>query len=367
MRSFGVEEELLLVDPGTGAAVARADAVTGGAATGNAVTGDAGDAPESELQREQIETDTVPCVRLDALSEQIRSRRRAAADAAERSDCQVAALATSPLAVNPSTTPKDRYLWMAEEYALTAQEQLTCGCHVHVGIESEDEGVAVLDRIGRWLPVLLALTANSPFWQDHDTGYTSYRYQVWGRWPSAGSTGPFGTPKAYHDTVDAMIGTGSILDEGMVYFDARLSRNYPTLEVRVADVCLRADETVLVAALVRGLVETAAREWRAGEPVVPARTELLRLASWRASRSGLDGELVHPVTLRPAPSAAVVQALLDHVSPALADLGDRDTVAELITRQLRDGNGAAFQRRIHAETGDLGTLVRAAASRTLDV
>ncbi|WP_285585094.1 glutamate--cysteine ligase [Actinoallomurus iriomotensis] len=355
MRSFGVEEEMLLVDPGSGAAVALADVVTGGAE----------DAPEAELQRQQVETDTAPCETLDALAGQLRARRRAAADAAERENCQVVALATSPLAVSPSTMPKERYLRMAEEYALTAQEQLTCGCHVHVRVESEDEGVGVLDRIRPWLPVLLAMTANSPFWQGRDSGYASYRHQVWGRWPSAGPAEPFGTPKVYHETVQAMIDSGVLLDEGMVYFDARLSRHYPTVEIRIADVCTAADDAVLLAALVRALVETAAREWRAGDPPRPVRTELLHMASWRASRSGLEGHLVHPVSLRPVPAEEAVRALLDHVTPALTDLGDHRAALDLTGRLLERGNGATRQRRTYESTGDLTAVVRAAVEQTL--
>ena len=346
---------MLLVDPDTGAAVALAEAVTGGSEGG----------PESELKRQQVETDTVPCTTLDELSEQLRAERRAAADAAAGKNCRVAALATSPLVVSPSTMPSDRYLRMAEEYALTAQEQLTCGCHVHVRVESEEEGVAVLDRIRPWLPVLLAMTANSPFWQGGDSGYASYRQQVWGRWPSAGPAGPFGTPEAYHATVDAMIESGGLLDEGMIYFDARLARHYPTVEIRIADVCMAADDALLLAALVRGLVETAAREWDKDEPPSPVRTELLRLASWRASRSGLEGELVHPVTFRPAPAETVVHALLEHVTPALTDLGDLDAATELTGRLLSRGNGATLQRRTYARTGDLAEVVRAAVTRTL--
>jgi carboxylate-amine ligase len=162
-----------------------------------------------------------------------------------------------------------------------------------------------------------------------------------------------------------MIDSGTLLDEGMVYFDARLSRRYPTVEVRVADVCMVAEDAVLLAALVRGLVETAAREWRAGEPVPPVRLELLRLATWRASRSGLTADLVHPVTGRPAPAEAVVRALLDHVGPALSELGDRDAVAELAEGPLHRGTGADLQRRAHKETGDLAGVVRDAVSRTL--
>lgn len=356
MRRFGVEEELLLVSPETGAPVSLAGAVTGGGET----------APETELQREQVETGTTPGTDLDGLSRDLRSRRRAAAGAAEAAGSRVAALATSPLPVTPSFTPDERYLRMAREYALTAQEQLTCGCHVHVEVASEEEGVAVLDRIRPWLAPLLALTANSPFWQERDSGYASYRYQVWGRWPSAGAYEPFGDPKAYHDTVRRMIDSGGVLDEGMIYFDARLSRHYPTVEVRIADVCLLADDAVLLAALVRGLVETAARSWRNGEPSPDVRAGLLRLASWRASRSGLDGDLVHPRTGRPAPAPTVVRALLDHLAPALAATGDLDTATELTERLLGRGNGAAQQRRILAETGDLAEVVRTAVTRTLD-
>ncbi len=357
MRSFGVEEELLLVDADDGAPIALAEAVT---------TGDADTTPETELKREQIETGTTPCTTLGELSGQLRGRRRAAAEAAARNGTRAVALATSPVAVTPSVTPHERYERMTELYALTAQEQLTCGCHVHVSVTSEEEGVAVLDRIRAWLPPLLAMTANSPFWQSGDTGYASYRQQVWGRWPSSGPTDLFGTPKTYHETVRDMIDSGALLDEGMIYFDARLSRNYPTVEIRVADVCLMADDALLLAALVRGLVDIAAREWRDGEPPRAVRTSLLRLASWRAARSGLEGDLIHPLTGRPEPAAAVVRALLDHVRPALESNGDLTVATSLTDALLSRGNGAALQRRIHQETGDLAAVVRDALDRTVE-
>ena len=135
----------------------------------------------------------------------------------------------------------------------------TPGCHVHVSISSPDEGVAVLDRIRPWLPVLLALSANSPFWQGRDSAYASFRYQAWTRWPSAGPTDAFGTVEVYRQTVQQMVRTGTLLDTGMVYFDARLSDHYPTIEIRISDVCLYADDAALIAALARALVETEAR------------------------------------------------------------------------------------------------------------
>lgn len=357
MRRFGVEEELLLVAADSGAPVALADVV---------VSQEADETPESELKRQQVEMATAPCSTRAELAADLRTRRQSAATAARRKGVAVAALGTSPLAASPSVMPGARYQWMAREYALTAEEQLTCGCHVHVSVASAREGVAVLDRIRPWLAPLLALSANSPFWQGRDSGYASYRHQVWGRWPSSGPAEVFGTTENYRGTVQAMIESGALLDEGMIYFDARLSSKHPTVEIRVADICLYADDAVLLALLVRALVDTAARAWRAGEPPQSVRTELLRLASWRASRTGLDGDLVHPVTARPVPADVVIGALLEHLSPALADTGDLAAATELLGRLLRRGNGATRQRRVHAETGDLAEVVRAAVSATLD-
>jgi carboxylate-amine ligase len=250
---------------------------------------------------------------------------------------------------------------MAEAFGLTAQEQLTCGCHVHVQVDSAEEGVAVLDRIQPWLAVLLALSANSPFWQGLDSSYASFRYQAWGRWPCSGPTEWFGSAEAYQATVEQMVRTGTLLDTGMVYFDARLSEHYPTVEVRIADVCLRHEDAVLIAALVRALVETEARAWQQDAAPLRMRAELLRLAAWRASRSGLDGELIDPRTGRPGGTAAVTALLLAHVRDALADAGDLGTVTGLLADVLRRGNGAAFQRDVLRRTGNLRDVVASAA------
>jgi carboxylate-amine ligase len=210
---------------------------------------------------------------------------------------------------------------------------------------------------------LLALSANSPFWQGRDSSYASFRYQAWGRWPCSG-TEPFGTAQRYHQTLQQMARTRTLLDTGMVYFDARLSEHYPTIEIRIADVCLQADDAVLVAALVRALVETEARAARDGKPVLPTRTELLRLAAWRASRSGLDGALLDPVTGLPEEAATVAGLLLDHCRDALADAGDTDVVSQLLTALLARGNGATFQRAAYRRSGRLADVVGSAVAAT---
>ncbi|MEJ5914672.1 carboxylate-amine ligase [Pseudokineococcus sp. 1T1Z-3] len=369
VRTVGVEEELLLVDPATGRLRARAGAVLRAEATRDATREDGdkggpGGELVAELKQEQVETDTRPCAGAEELGAEIRRWRAGAAAAAARAGVRVAALATSPVPVDPTTTPQPRYEQMAVDYGLTAEEQLTCGCHVHVAVDSPDEAVGVLDRIRPWLPPLQAVTANSPFWQGRDTGYASYRSQVWDRWPTAGPAELFGDAAGYEAAVEQLLATGALLDRHMLYLDARPAEEHPTVEVRVADVCLEADDAVLHALLVRGLVETEARAWAAGASPPPVRTETLRLARWRAGRSGLGGDLVHPVTGRPAPVGDVLDALLAHVADTLADSGDTEVVADLLAAARARGGGAGRQRAALARTGDLAGVVLDAVGRT---
>ncbi|MGW3358952.1 glutamate--cysteine ligase 2 [Streptomyces bungoensis] len=360
MRTVGVEEELLLVDPDSGDPKALAAAVLA-----RAEQDDPGqDVFEKELFGQMLEFATHPQADMAALADEIVRCRKEAARHAGQIGCAVAALATSPLPVSPSLTMNERYRWLADRYGIGTRDQLVCGCHVHVSVESEEEGVAVLDRLRPWLPVLNAISANSPFWQGRDTGYDSYRTRVWGRWPSAGPTELFGSAEGYHRRVADMVATGAILDEAMVYFDARLSARYPTVEIRVSDVCLCAETATLIATLTRGLVETAARDWRAGRPAPDHSVSVLRLAAWQAARSGLDGDLLDPETMRPRPAPAVLRSLLDHTGDALAESGDAGTVEEAVTGLLRRGNGAHEQRRMLERTGSLRDVVTECVRRT---
>ncbi|MDN3024383.1 glutamate--cysteine ligase [Streptomyces sp. S.PB5] len=352
MRTVGVEEELLLVAPETGEPRALSAAVLARAAH----DGTNGDVFEKELHSQMLEFATHPQSEMAELGAEIVRCRKEAARHAGEIGCAVAALASSPLPVSGSIGVGRRYRWMAEQYGITSKA-VVLGCHVHVSVESDDEGVAVIDRMQPWLPVLAALSANSPFWQGRDTRYSSYRSRVWQRWPSAGPTEVFGSAECYHRRVADMVATGVILDEAMVYFDARLSRRYPTVEIRVSDVCLHASTAVLIATLARGLVETAAREWRAGEAPWGHSVSLLRLAAWRAARSGLTEELLHPATMRRLPAETVVRALLDHVADALADTGDLDCARQACADLLRRGNGARVQRELMARTGSLRDVV----------
>ncbi len=348
MRTVGVEEELLLVDAVSGEVRSSAEAMLRVGSHEQLTT---------ELQQEQIETGTRPMTALDDVHSEIVDLRRSAAEAAAVVGARIAPIGTSPLPVSPQVTPDPRYQKMVERFGLTGAEQLTCGCHVHVSVADDDEGVAVLDRIRIWLPVLLALSGNSPYWQGQDTGYASFRSQAQSRWPSAGPPPLFGSAETYHAIVAALIDSETVLDAGMIYFEARLSANFPTVEFRAADVCRRPEDATLIAALSRALVETASREWKSGRDPLDMPTSLLRMATWRAGRSGLDGDLIHPRTGRPVAAPEVLADLLIELEPVLSDHGDQGLVEELMRTVLTRGNGASAQRASFARGQDLRVVV----------
>ena len=152
----------------------------------------------------------------------------------------------------------------------------------------------------------------------------------------------------------------------MLYFDARASHRFPTVEVRVTDVCLDVRDTVLIAALCRALVETSAASWAAGEPPPQVSAVLLRLATWHASRWGIGAGLLDPLTARPLPAAEVVGRLVDEVRPALRRSGDDGLVAEGVDRILQHGNGATWQRDVFARSSSLDEVVAGLARATSD-
>lgn len=365
-RTIGVEEEMLLVDRETRAISARSVEVLkanrehGGGRDPQA----ASDELDQELFLHQLETRTDPAVSLDDIERQLVAARRTAGEAASAAGLAVIASGIVPLdGGEPKVSPNERYRDMVETFGETARTGQTCGCHVHVAIDSPEEGVGIIDRIVPWLPVLVALAANSPFFEGRDTGYASWRSQAWTRWPSAGPTEAFGSLAGYEETSRLMKMTGAARDDKMLYYDARLSTGQPTVEVRVLDACTDVADAVLAAALVRGLVETAADDWAADRRPEPWRAEILRASHWRASRMGVTSTLVHPVERELRPAREVLDALVDHVRPRVEAAGDLDRVRDGVERVLQ-GSGATHQRAAYERSGSVEGVVDDLVVRT---
>jgi carboxylate-amine ligase len=362
VRTLGVEEEFLIVDSHNGRPLALAGEIL---RLHN--PGERAQVPSAypmlavELQQEQLEVITGPHSSLSALAAEIRAGRSYADSLARTAGARISALATSPLPVAPQHTRNLRYDALLEKFAITAREQLTCGYHVHVSVGSDEEGVAILDRIRSWLPPLIALSSNSPFWNGADSGYASFRTQAWNRWSTAGPTDVFGSADAYHRLVAGLAATGVVTSPD---FDARLSARHPTVEVRVSDVCSDVRDAVVIAALVRALVETAATEWKGGQTPDMVPTAILRQGAWRASRFGVGGNLLHPTAHKPDTARNVVIALFDHVRDALDETGDAAFVGESLQRILDQGTGATRQRQAYQRNGSFADVVADTSAMT---
>ncbi|WP_309127345.1 glutamate--cysteine ligase [Microbacterium sp.] len=357
MRQIGVEEELLLVDAETFAPQPLAGSIL----RAGALVLPCGSRLEPEVKREQIEIVSAPVTTFAEVLGAVVEGRRSADDLAQQVGARAVALATPHASCEPHLMRSPRYERMRNRFGLTMDEQLTCGLHVHVTVASGDEGVAVLDRIRPWLPVLLALSANSPFWHGVDSGFASFRYQAWSRWPCAGAYDLFGSAQGYAAAVADALASGVPLDHGMIYFDARLSTHAPTVEIRISDVCFDPRDSACLAVMARALVETAAGEWRHGVAPSCTTTALLRLASWRASRWGLGGQLVDPVTERLVSARAAVAALFAHVREAFASDEEAHAVRAWLDAMLTRGTGSELQRRAAARGGGAAVVGEALA------
>ena len=357
--TLGVEEEFVLLDPSTGATVLAGPELV------RMLGGEPGVQPE--LMRFQVETATGVCTSLDEAGRELLRLRRLAAAAAAQLGCRLVASGVAPYRTPglAAVTPQPRYRELARRYGPVAAQAGTCACHVHVGVPSRDLGVQVLARLRPWLAPLLAITANSPIAAGRDTGWASWRYVLQSRWPTATPPAAWPDAAAYDTAVRRLIERGAAIDEQSVYFLARLSPRYPTVEVRVADVCLDAGTAVLLAGLTRALVATALAEARRGTPVPapPARQVAAALAA--AARHGMAGAAADPATGQPAGAAALRARLLEHVYPALRDHGDTETITRLLRRLDDRGTGADRQRALFTSAASPPAFITALARATL--
>jgi glutamate---cysteine ligase / carboxylate-amine ligase len=363
--TIGVEEEFQIIHPETRQLRQRAGRVVHRAreAVGDEVT--------NELYLSQIEIGTPVCASLaDARSELVRLRK-AVVEAARLDGCRIGAAGTHPFSSweDQALTPKDRYAALLDDFQQLTREQIIFGCHVHVGIVDKDEAIRVMNRVRPWLAPILALSANSPFWMGLDTGYASYRTELFGRFPMAGLPMDLASRAEYDEVVDALVSTGSIEDASRIYWDVRPSMHFDTLEFRVADVCQSVDEAVAIVGLCRGLAITCHDAPHLDDPRHRVRPELLRATKWRAARFGLDGDLIDPWGKKVVPAGRMVEALLAFVRPTLESLGEWDEVSTLVRQIVARGNGAARQRRAFEKAGrfeDVVDLILEETARGID-
>jgi carboxylate-amine ligase len=366
--TLGVEEELHVATAGSGRLVSRGPEVLGRAAPDSRDGG-----AVAELTMSQVETVTSVASGVEDVVTRAAGLRAAVARGAHELRLELHASGT-PVLGDPDeqqVAPDERYQALRTRAAGLVREQLIAGMHVHVGTappgttvgEADDDArVAVVDALRPWLPALVAMTANSPYFLGRDTGFASYRQVHWQRWPVAGPPPRTGDAAGWDAAVRSVVEAGVVDDATFVYWDVRLATRFPTVEVRVADVVPTVDDAALLVALVRGLAARVLAERADGGPaagsVSPKAVEqhALRAAMWRAARYGLDDRLVDPATGALLAAPLVVRGLYEEALPGLERCGDVDVAREGMRRLARDGNGAQRQRAAYERAGWAGVL-----------
>lgn len=361
MLSLGVEEEFLLLEPDGAVSPAGPDVVRGIAGGGQV---------QAELMAFQVETATRVCLRLDDLRGELVRLRRLVAEAAQRQGLFLVAAGAPPYRSGPFTevTPYERYRAIARRFpTATAIAGGDCACQVHVGIPDREVGVRVLERLRPWLPALLALTANSAVVNGGDTGWRSYRYRMQMHWPTFRPPAVWAGANRYDSAMRRLVDSGAALDEAGVYLLARLSSRYPTVEVRVGDACLTAEDAVVYAAVVRALVSTIIADLNAGRPEEPLGSRPLHTGLLAVACRGVDGLRTRSGR---EPSLALPRRLahlLEKITPALVLAGDVDDVTAGFERLARTGTGADRQRALLAGSPSRRAFVSALADAATPV
>jgi glutamate---cysteine ligase / carboxylate-amine ligase len=352
--TLGVEEEYQVIDPETRALCPGAEDVLRRA---RRTLGE--DRVVPELRASQLEVLTPVCRTLSEVRGELSRLRWGVIRAAEEAGVHIAAASTHPFShwQDQPITAGERYEKILDRERRMAEEQVVFGFHVHVGLSDREAAVQTMNRARLWLAPLLALSANSPFWMGEDTGYASYRTQIWGWLPTAGPPGPFSSLAEHDALVESLVATGGAMEANQIYWDMRLPQKLETIEIRVCDVCSSIDEAVMLAGLCRALVRTCHKGAEEEKPYPEVRPEILRAAHWVASRYGLGADLVDVEAGHLAPAKAVIEKLLAFTRRALEEHGDWKEVSVLVGDTLKRGNGAVRQCQVYERSGKLEDVV----------
>ncbi|WP_053385423.1 carboxylate-amine ligase [Leucobacter celer] len=333
---FGVEEEFMLLDAGTGLPRDGAEEL---------IAALPGLRAEHEFFHSQLETATPVCETADEALESLGEFRAGAAAAADGLGLVLAGTGLPPIGGEEPgrVVPKPRYLEIADAVRGSVARYYSTGAHVHIEVPSRDIGVQAIARFARWSPVLAALAANSPVYLGERTGYASWRYLLTQQWPTSGYPPAFADSGEYERVVNGLVRAGALVDTAIVNWAIRLSERFPTIELRTADTQLRSEDAVALALIFRALTARALREHELGETVKHPQPDLLRGAHWRAARDGVAGELFDPFDGEPRPAFQLVDAMIEHASDELAAAGDGDLVERFIERRRADRGPAQLQ------------------------
>ena len=316
------------------------------------------EAVKAEMHQSVVEVGTGVCGNIKEASKELKCLRQEIVNLAKQNGLRLAAAATHPFADwrDQAIYPDQRYETIVEDLKIVARANLIFGLHVHIGIEDREAAIQLMNAARYFLPHILALSTNSPFWRGMDTGLKSYRCKVFDKFPRTNIPDYFPSVGEYDRFVNLLVKTGCIDNAKKIWWDIRPHPNFPTLEFRICDVPMRADETIAIAALIQATIAKLYKLYEANQGFRLYRRALIMENKWRALRYGLDGKLIDFGKETEVPARDLIYEYLNFVDDVVDELGSRDEI-NYIHRILEHGTGADRQLRIFHETGDLKKVV----------
>lgn len=313
-----------------------------------------GDAIKPELHQSVLEIATRPAATVVDAGSELRRLRDAVRDRAAAEGLAIAAAGTHPFSrwEDQRISPAERYRSLIDQLGFVARQEIIFGLHVHVAVDDPDTAIKVANGMRLHVPLLLALGANSPFWEGADTGMASARTPIFAQFPRVGLPPHFDGWEDWLERIEFMTRSRMVDDHTWFWWDVRMSPGFGTVETRVMDCQTHVEHTIALAALVQALV----RELAEGEPVALVPHELIEENRWQAARHGLEGELVDLPESDRVPARDLARRTLDRVRGHAQDLGSEDALAG-IEDLLERGNGAMRQRRVYKANHDFKELV----------
>ena len=309
---------------------------------------------KSELHQAVVEVGTSVCPNIKDAKEEVKKLRRDMLNLAKENGLRLAAAATHPFADwrEQEITPDERYQNIVEDMQLVARANLIFGLHVHIGIEDRETAIQLMNHARYFLPHILALSTNSPFWLGMNTGLKSYRCKVFDKFPRTNIPDYFPSWGEYENFVKLLIKTNCVDNAKKIWWDIRPHPFFNTLEFRVCDIPMRVDETIALAALIQATVAKLYKLYAANQGFRLYRRALLMENKWRAARYGLDGKLIDFGKQKEVPERDLIREYLDFVDDVVDELDSREEI-NYIHQILENGTGADRQLRVFRETGDL--------------
>jgi carboxylate-amine ligase len=350
--TLGIEEEFQIVDPVTRELKSHIEEIL---EQGKVLLKER---VKPELHQSVVEVGTDICEDVQVARRNVASLRTDLAKLAQKAGLRIAAAGTHPFShwIDQKISKGDRYQIVLQDLQQIARANLVFGLHVHVGMPDRETAIQLMNTVRYFLPHIFALSTNSPFWVGRDTGFKSYRLQVFQRFPRTGIPDAFDSVGEHDEYVNLLIKTGCIDNAKKIWWDIRLHPLFHTLEFRMCDIPMRVDETICLAAIMQAVIAKLHKLYRQNLGFRIYRRRLITENRWRASRYGIGGKMIDFGKQEEVETRSLIGELLEFIDDVVDDLGSREEV-DYVHQILRLGTGADRQLEVYNRTKDLKSVV----------